>query len=157
MAGREWGDLSPEDRHRLESAGITPSQWETGSVGGLGRISRDDSSSGSGRNPTAHELAAAVADPDSHQSFWRARAGGQISGQEKERLIDDALRNSERELGDRAKYSRISEAERMESMTPRQLRITGVMTGSVRERMARWANERRLATGTNAYNWLFYH
>lgn len=159
MARRTWDQLSQEQRDRLTRDGISAAEWNTGAepIGPPSEPPDDDDTEFSDAIDDPDNLDDAVSDPDGHEGFWRGHSGERLSRREHERLADESLRNIERQVGDIPKYSHEAVAERMERMTPEQLRLLGVMNQDQIQSMARWAAERFKNRGEFAYTWLLYH
>lgn len=159
MPRKQWDQLSQQQRDRLTRDGISPAEWNTGAepIGPPGEPPDDDDSGFSVASDDPDNLEDAVNDPDGNERFWRGQSSERLSRSEHERLTDESLRNVERELGDLPKYSHEAVQERMERMTPEQLRILGIMNQDQIQSMARWAAEQFKNRGEFAYTWLLYH
>lgn len=162
MDRRDWAKLSPEQREQLQRDGISQSDWEAGSSP-IGDPPSDPPSDPpgnagtSGEFPDPDELGEAVSNPDGNADFWRGLGGGRLGGRAHDELEDRALRNMEREVGESDKYNRNGLAERMEGMTPNQLRTLSAMNGDQIRQMATWAANIYRRTGSRSFIWLLYH
>lgn len=165
MARREWADLSQAQRDNLERNGISQATWDAGAspISSSGRDDPPNDPPETARSgdefPDPDELDEAVSDPDAHADFWWARGGGRLSSNARADLEDKALRNLERQVGDAEKFSRKAIAERLEASprTPNQLRVLAAMDEAQIKRMAEWARQVYVRTGSKSFTWLFYH
>lgn len=157
MPRRNWDDLNPEQRAKLERDGISRSEWNAGSSR-LPIPSPDDDppDDDDDDSDTPEDLEEAVANPDEFRDYWRGRTSERLSFTDKERLADSVQRHLERELGDEPKFNHHSIAERVEKSGTGRLRLLGAMNADQLKQMARWAAE-QVKAGDYSFAWLLYH